>query len=450
MKTPLIIFSLLFLFFSCKKEYKNPYDRECPANIWTPKNLNAVINENGIAISWEQSETHFDGFMLEYSSDSIAWSKVNDELIDKASRDYTDTITYSIPMIFYRIFAIADLNVSGISYSKGLKVQYLKKPECSTLSATIISPMEAILNGKVQANNLSTIVTFEYGTTTNYGSTVTAVESPVIGNTDTGVSINITGLSSGGIYHFRVRAENSLGIAYGNDVSFIVTYNSDNCGTITDADGNTYNTITIGTQCWMKENLKTTKYNDGTDIPNLSDNTAWAGSTTGAYCDYNNTSSNSTIYGRLYNWYTVDNNVATKVQSNGGKNVCPTGWHVPDDTEWTTLTDYLTNNGYGYEGSGSDIGKSIASTSGWSASGTPGWIGNDQASNNISGFSALPGGYRELIGTFNVVGSDGCWWSSTEYTTPVAWRRVVTYANTDVYRDQSFKQLGSSVRCMRD
>jgi uncharacterized protein (TIGR02145 family) len=450
MKTPIIIFALLFLFFSCKKEYKNPYDRECPSNIWTPKNLNAIISENGIVISWEQGETHFDGFVLAYSFDSIGWSEVSGGLIDKTSRDYTDTVTYSSPKIFYRIFARADLNVSGMSYSKGLKVQYIKKPECLTLPATNITPTEATLNGTVQANYLSTIVTFEYGTTTNYGSTAAAVESPVNGNTDTNVSINLAGLTSGIIYHFRVKAENSLGIAYGNDLSFISIYSLDNCGTISDADGNIYNTVTIGTQCWMKENLNTTKYNDGTNIPNQTDNNAWSGLTTGAYCDYNNTPANSTTYGRLYNWYAVDNNVATKVRSNGGKNVCPTGWHIPDDTEWTTLTDYLTNNGYGYEGSGSDIGKSMASTSGWLEYGTPGWVGNDQASNNSSGFTALPGGYRELIGTYMYVGRIGMWWSSSEYPTTDAWYRTVASANTDVYGDPGFKQLGSSVRCLRD
>ena len=110
---------------------------------------------------------------------------------------------------------------------------------------------------------------------------------------------------------------------------------------LTDIDGNDYKTVTIGTQVWMVENLKTTKYNDGTAIPNITDNTSWAALTTGAYCDNINTPSISTTYGRLYNWYAVDNNAGTKVASNGGKNVCPTGWHVPSDAEWTTLTTYL-------------------------------------------------------------------------------------------------------------
>jgi uncharacterized protein (TIGR02145 family) len=219
---------------------------------------------------------------------------------------------------------------------------------------------------------------------------------------------------------------------------------------LADVEGNQYNVVKIGTQVWMKENLKTTKYNDGTAIPNITDYGTWVDATTGAYCDYNNTPSNSTTYGRLYNWHAVDNNTATKVASNGGKNACPTGWHVPSDNEWTTLTDYLTNNGYGYGGSGSDIAKSMAATSGWTTDPTAGNVGNDQASNNSSGFTALPSGFRSSNSTFNNIGDYGTLWSSTEYSTAYAYYRIVYYSNTDVERLSNYKGHGFSVRCLRD
>ncbi|MCX6327862.1 MAG: fibrobacter succinogenes major paralogous domain-containing protein [Bacteroidia bacterium] len=219
---------------------------------------------------------------------------------------------------------------------------------------------------------------------------------------------------------------------------------------LADVEGNQYNVVKIGTQTWMKENLKTTKYNDGTAIPNVTVDATWAALTTGAYSDYNNTPANSTTYGRLYNWCAVDNNAATKVASNGGKNVCPTSWHLPTDAEWTTLTDYLTNNGYGYQGSGSDLGKSMASTSGWTASATLGTVGNDQASNNSSGFTALPGGYRYSNGTYDDVGGYGYWWSSTEDSASYAWGRHMSYSHANVYRYDGYKQSGFSVRCLRD
>ena len=211
---------------------------------------------------------------------------------------------------------------------------------------------------------------------------------------------------------------------------------------IRDIDGNVYTSITIGTQVWMVQNLKSTRYSNGDLI----------GTTTSATLDisaeatpkyqwaYEGNESNVNTYGRLYTWYAVTDT----------RNVCPVGWHVPTDAEWTTLTDYLTNNGYGYGGSGEDIAKSMAATSGWTTDPTAGNVGNDQASNNSSGFTALPGGYRELLGTYHNVGSIGCWWSTTESTTSVAWRKQVSSADPYVYRDQSFKQLGSSIRCLRD
>jgi uncharacterized protein (TIGR02145 family) len=226
-------------------------------------------------------------------------------------------------------------------------------------------------------------------------------------------------------------------------------------GAVTDIEGNVYHTITIGAQIWMKENLKTTKYNDGTDIPNITDNAAWEAITTGAYCDYSNTPTNSTTYGRLYNWYAVDNNPTTKVASNGGKNVCPTGWHVPNDSEWTALVDYLTTSGYNWDGTTiwNRVAKSMASTSGWTTSGTLGEVGNDQASNNRSGFTALPSGGRGMSGggTFVFIGSKSYWWSSSEYSTTNAYTWFLAYHLSFVdISHNSRKHFGNSVRCLKD
>jgi len=315
-------------------------------------------------------------------------------------------------------------------------------PTSVTQPATNVSEIVATLNGTVNANYLTTIVTFEYGITTSYGQTVTATQSPVTGSSNTNVSAIITGLIEGTIYHFRVKAVNSLGTSDGSDVTFTTTPLT----TVTDIDGNSYNVVTIGTQVWMKENLKTTKYNDGTVIPNITDNTAWEALTTGAYSDYDNTPSNSTTYGRLYNWYAVDNNASTKVASNGGKNVCPTGWHVPNNAEWTALTDYLVNNGFGYEGSGYDIGKSMAATSGWTSDPSAGNVGNDQASNNSSGFTALPSGYRYGHGPFDYLGTIVYWWSCSE-----------DMAALGIYNNSSTAEFlnillryGFSIRCLRN
>jgi uncharacterized protein (TIGR02145 family) len=204
---------------------------------------------------------------------------------------------------------------------------------------------------------------------------------------------------------------------------------------ITDIDGNTYNTVGIGSQLWMAENLKTAKYNDGTVIPNITAAATWSAANTGAYCDYNNTPANSTTYGRLYNWYAVDNNVSTKVASNGGKNVCPTSWHVPSDVEWTTMTTYL-----GGQGAGSKLKET----------GTIHWLSSTGATNE-TGFTALPGGNRDNNdGTYNTIGDTGFWWSSTESSTIYALFRTMGCSDANVGRGDYYKQCGFSVRCLKD
>ena len=345
---------------------------------------------------------------------------------------YESTITELDPGAAYHLRAYATNSV-GTAYGDDILFSTLgQTPSCITQPATDLSATGAKLNGTINANFLSSIVTFEYGLTTSYGNTTTATQSPVTGNTITNISVTISGLIPNTTYHFRVKAVNSMGTSSGSDLAF--TTNSSI--SMIDGDGNIYTSITIGTQVWLKENLKTTKYNDGTLIPNVIDNSKWGALTTGAYCDYDNTPANSTTYGRLYNWFAVDNNSATKIASNGGKNVCPTGWHVPTDVEWTTLTTSL--------GGESVAGGKLKET------GTAHWLSPNGATNE-TGFTALPGGYRFDIGTCSYVGSRGFWWSSTEYSTTYAWDRSMGYSFASVSRSSTdAKRSGISVRCLRD
>ncbi len=438
----LLILTISF-FFSCKK--KEP--TTIPILTTSPiTNMTATTAMSGGNITSDGRAT--------ITACGVCWSTTaNPTISDSKTTDGSATgqfeseITGLTPGLTFHVRAYATNNV-GTAYGNDMSASTLGQvADSQTRPATNLTPTEARLNGTVNANYLSTVVAFEYGLTTSYGNIATAAQSPVTGNTVTIVNADITGLTVGLTYHFRIKAVNSLGTTFGIDVTFTTVAS----GTVTDADGNIYNTTTIGTQVWMKENLKTTKYNDGTAIPNITDNNAWAASTTGAYCDYSNTPVNSNTYGRLYNWYTVDNNAATKVVSNGGKNVCPTGWHVPSDDEWTTLTDYLTNNGYGYGGSGSNIAKSMAATSGWTTNTIAGTVGNNQADNNSSGFSALPGGSRDYYnGAFADAGDNGLWWSSTATSSTYAFYRYIIYSNTLILSNLGYVQGGLSVRCLRD
>ena len=212
--------------------------------------------------------------------------------------------------------------------------------------------------------------------------------------------------------------------------------------TVKDINGNVYKTVTIGKQVWMAANLKTTKYNNGTPIPNIKVDSTWEALKTGAYSDYDNNPKNSTTYGRLYNWYTVSD----------ARKLCPTGWHVPTDAEWTTLENYLIANGYNWDGTttGNKIAKSMASTSGWTTSGPSGTLGSDQASNNRSRFTAFPSGSRFDDGTYGNVELDGNWWSSTENAKASAYNREMHSLDSFVSRKNYYKANGFSVRCLHD
>jgi uncharacterized protein (TIGR02145 family) len=204
--------------------------------------------------------------------------------------------------------------------------------------------------------------------------------------------------------------------------------NSDKPIAVSDTDGNAYHSVTIGTQEWLVENQKTTKYNDGTVIPLIITNSGWANLTTPGYCFYDNDAGiNKATYGALYNWYTV----------NTGK-LCPAGWHVPSDADWITLTNYL--------GGESLAGGKLKET------GTTHWVVPNDGATNSSGFTAVPGGYRQEDGSFNNINDDNFWWSTTSHTsqTTKAWSRGVNYNYPYVYNDIYLKSFGYSVRCLRN
>ena len=202
---------------------------------------------------------------------------------------------------------------------------------------------------------------------------------------------------------------------------------------VTDIDGNTYPVVQIGNQCWTAENLRTTKYNNDSVIPNVTDDAAWSQLSTPAWCNYENNPSYDTTYGKLYNWYTV-----------AAGNMCPTGWHVPSDAEWSILINYLDPNASGGQTFPNTAGGKMKTTTGWAPS-------PDGAATNESGFSGLPGGSRNYPGAnVYIVGNYGVWWSSTEINTSNSWFRVLDYSNGNAFKNFHNKQNGFSVRCLKD
>lgn len=210
-----------------------------------------------------------------------------------------------------------------------------------------------------------------------------------------------------------------------------------------DADGNYYATVKIGSQVWMAENLKTTKYNDGTDINLITGKTAWNNNIQPAFCWYNNDmTSYKNLYGGLYNWFTVKT----------GK-LAPKGWHVASDEEWVTLENYLIANGYNYDGTvvENKVAKSLAGNFHWSNNTKDGTVGNNLKLNNSTGFGGLPGGNRSASGTFYDIGSYGGWWNSSNgSSTYSGWNRALYVNYNYLVRYTGSGSAGFSIRCVKN
>ncbi len=196
--------------------------------------------------------------------------------------------------------------------------------------------------------------------------------------------------------------------------------------TVKDIDSNVYNTVTLGNQVWMKENLKVTHYQNGDPIPNVKDNGEWNKLLSGAYCDYDNDASNGKKYGHLYNWYAV-------VDS---RNICPTGWHMPNDFEWIMLLNYLG----GDKTAGGDMKQKKYKT----------WKRPNVGATNSSGFTGLASGYRNDDGVFYNISIYCDWWSTKENKVDDAWHVGLGYDYEKIYKYITNKKNGFSIRCLKD
>ena len=275
---------------------------------------------------------------------------------------------------------------------------------------------------------------------------------------DGSFSLSLENLQPGTVYGVRGYAKNSEGVVYSTVYSFKTPLKE---STMEDVEGNVYKTIIIGKQEWMVENLRTTKFNEGTSISRVTANGAWAGANNnGAYCYYSNSADNLENYGVLYNWRAVNRRIPA---GTGGLVLAPEGWRVPSMEDWNALKDHLINHLYGYQGVQDNvIAKSMAATSLWLDCDMPGTIGADMASNNTSGFNAVPGGYRTERGVFNSINEKAYYWSSDAVEGVI---KDISYFVTLSFNSNEFmtdskefeestggnsKLAGFSVRCVRD
>jgi uncharacterized protein (TIGR02145 family) len=470
--------------------------------------LNGTVNANGqsTTVTFEYGLTTSYGSVVNASQSPV--SGTGNTAVSANITGLTEGKTYH--------FRVKVNSLAGPKDGNDVSFITLQGPSATTIKEKFVTTTSYTLNGTVNANGQSTTVTFEYGLTTSYGSVVDAAQSPVSGTGNTAVSANITGLTEGKVYHFRVKAVSRAGSKEGNDLSFTtfqlpsvttteviqVTptsaiiggnviddggspvvqrgvcwstvpnpttsnlnkpatengigsfsititglspgkeyhvrafainslgkpgYGEDRTFTtdVIDGDDNTYKTVKIGNQLWMAENLRTTKFNDGTNIPIVLDNTTWSNLTTSSYSWYlKDETTYKYTYGALYNWYAVNTN-----------KLCPLGWSVPTDDEWTILENALG-------------GRAVAGGE-LKEEGSEHWNDPNDANNN-SGFTALPGGSRQADGTFNWMVTHGFWWSSTQINSTNAWNRNMYFLDKKVSRDGPDKKSGYSIRCLKD
>ncbi len=355
-------------------------------------------------------------------------------------------------------------NAVGCDSVVTLHLTMVCPPTVQTISATNITTTGATLNGNVTSDGGATVTDrgFLYGTSANNLSQT--VES---GSGTGSYTKALTGLSSNTTYYYKAYAINSIGTSYGEVMSFTTSCECGGSYKVTDYDGNQYNTVLIGEQCWMAENLKTTKFANGSSISYGIYSDAWDVqypriSETVSYRYYpNNSSGNVSTYGYLYNWPAVMHGASSSsTNPSNVQGICPTGWHLPSEAEWTQLTSYLkTQSQHQCGGSTTNIGKSLASTSGWNSSTNTCAVGNTPANNNSTGFGAKPAGYFDPTGYVDNVSecvkyfkSYAVYWSASSGSGSYLSCFVIATSNTgaNVVKSYYRKNFGASVRCVKD
>lgn len=326
-------------------------------------------------------------------------------------------------------------NSIGTSYGNELTVTTLTStvPTVSTSATTAIDGNSANSGGNVTNNGGATVTSRGVVWDTIPGPTIGLSTKTVNGSGNGSFISTITGLKINTVYYVRAYATNSAGTGYGSQLTFTSALFTVGNG-VTDIDGNAYNSIIIGAQEWMKENLKVSKYRNGDAIPTGLDDASWATTTEGAFSIYNNSAANNTTYGKLYNFYTVAD----------PRGLCPAGWHEPTDSDWGVLITYLDSTAV----MTNPVPSSIAGGMVKAVSNL--WASPNTGATNRSGFTGLPAGRRNEQGDYDHLSTFFHTWSASEFNPANAWYYGAEYNVNYLGRANVSKNMGLPVRCLKD
>jgi uncharacterized protein (TIGR02145 family) len=421
---------LIFLIHSCKKD----------------KPTSPVLTTSGVTSISYTTATSGGNVTNEGGSPVISrgvcWNTSTNPTIDNSKTvesgrlgPFTSNITNLEQFTQYHVRAYA-MNSAGVGYGnqETFTTSQVALASLTTTAITSITQTTAVSGGNITNDNGGSV--YARGVCWNNATNPTTANNKTTDGKgiETFVS-NLIGLQPGTIYYVRSYATNNAGTSYGEEKTF-TTYKAN---AISDFEGYYYNIINIGTQVWMGENLKTTKYSDGTSIPLVNSENTWGALTTTskAYSWYNDNINSKDIYGTLYTWAAAMNGtVSSSTDPSGVQGVCPTGWHLPSLAEWTELETFL---------GGSNIAGGKMKESGITH-----WDGPNTGATNESGFTGLPGGIRQEIGSCVNMGVHGVWWSSTEPELDYARTTTLTNWAESTFINTNPKKRGLSVRCVKD
>ena len=423
---------LFILIYGCSPSSNTNVNTNTTVVPIAPSSLaGVVVSTTQINLSWTDNSTDETSFKIERKTGAATYAvvgSVNANIVAYNDLGLTPNTSYTYRVCSYNSVGNSATYTNEITLTTPSVVNL---PTLTTTATSSIASTTAVSGGSISSDGGATITARGVCWSTSANPTV-ALSSKTIDGTGTGIfTSTMSGLTANTTYFIRAYATNSAGTAYGAGLSF-TTSNTSSATSVTDVDGNTYQLVTICSQTWTKSNLNVSHYRNGDVIPQITDATQWLNSTTGAWCYYANTSSNGTIYGKLYNWYAV----------NDPRGLAPAGYHIPSNTEWDTLSNCL--------------GGDSISASAMKETGNTHWTTSNTDATNSSGFTGLPGGalYQSdlgVAGIFQGIGSSAYFWSSTPFMTSVsAWYRKLQNFNGYFVKAYLYNQNGFSVRCIKD